>query len=356
MGWWNRKPEDRPRWVLEPLVGVGPLRFGMDSDEVKAALGGPRAGNGQVAADGMFWQNYQETGLTCIYDRGMILVGVVVDAVKGPLVRVGEIELIGRVPSELRAEIHEFARSERIEVRVNWSGDPEVAAWGASMGTGREQGLSAEGWLEQKDTVATSALLVGPGLARDPYTTAPVLHWRDVRERPKNPGAWPVLLDHVRPHWEWVPLERVGPLRFGMSPLEVTAALDGEVPAGRVGHFPFWWFAKDGQWNLSEDLFEKAGVSAHYWRHPDGVPRLGAVTSYGRTGPQVLHAGMPLVGVTPSVLDAAIIRHAEDNDLGLRFGPSGAAAWEGLQLALNVTRVEDATVSEATFCAEEWEM
>ncbi|WP_329201557.1 MULTISPECIES: hypothetical protein [unclassified Streptomyces] len=346
MSWLRRKTEDRPRWVLDPLVGVGPLRFGMDSDEVKAALGGPLAGNGQIAADGIFWQDYQRTGLTCIFDRGKILVAVAVHALEGPLVRVGEVELIGRVPSELRADIHDLARSQDAVVRVNWSGDPEIPAWGLSLGTGQELGLSAEGWLEQKDTMVTSALLVGPGLAHDPYATAPVTHWRNVRERARNPGAWPVVPGHERPLWEWVPLERVGPLQFGMSPGEVPAALDGETPAARLGHFPHWSLGRPGQWHLSEDRFEKAGVSAHYWRHPDGVPRLGAVTSYGRTGPQVLHAGIPLVGVSPSALDAAIIQHIEDHDLGLRFCPSAAAVWDGLQLVLNTTRAGDAAVTE----------
>ncbi|WP_327387968.1 hypothetical protein [Streptomyces sp. NBC_01207] len=69
----------------------------------------------------------------------------------------------------------------------------------------------------------------------------------------------------------------------------------------RFGHFPFYWWGEDGQWHRNEDRFEKAGVSAHYWRHPDGVPRPGAVSSYGRTGPQVLHAGIPLA-VRPSGL------------------------------------------------------
>lgn len=86
-------------------------------DEVEAALGGPLYGGGQVAADGKFWNRYQQTGLTCIYDRGMILVAVAVDALEGPLIRVGEVELIGRVPSEVRAEIHELARMEGAEVR-----------------------------------------------------------------------------------------------------------------------------------------------------------------------------------------------------------------------------------------------
>ncbi|WP_405982893.1 hypothetical protein [Streptomyces sp. NBC_00158] len=227
---------------------------------------------------------------------------------------------------------------------------------GGGLGARQELGLAVGGWLEQKDTMVTSALLVGPELAHDPYATGPVLHWCDVREQARNAGVWPVVPDHERPLWEWVPLERVGPLRFGMSPPEVAAALDGETPAGRIGQFPFWSFAKAGPWNLSEDWFEKAGVSAHYWRHPDGVPRLGAVTSYGRTGPQVIHAGIPLVGVTPSALDAAIIQHVEDHELGLLFCPNAAAVWAGLQLVLDTTRAGDAAISEPMFCTEEWEM
>ncbi|MFI6149930.1 hypothetical protein [Streptomyces sp. NPDC051109] len=117
---------------------------------MKAALGGPLTGNGQIAADGMFWQDYQRTGLTCIFDRGKILVAVAVDALEGLLVRVGEVELIGRVPSELRADIHDLAQSQDAGVRVNWSGDPDIPAWGVSLGTGHELGLSAEGWRSRR--------------------------------------------------------------------------------------------------------------------------------------------------------------------------------------------------------------
>lgn len=356
MRWWDRDAEDRERWVLDPLVGVGPLRFGMDSDEVVAALGGPLFGGGQVSADGLFWARYQETGLTCIYDRGKILVAVAIDPLEGPLVQVGEVELIGRVPSELRTEIHALAYREGLAVEVNWVGDPEVAAWGVSMGTAQEYGLSAEGYVQRKDTLVTSVLLVGPELAHDPFATAPVMHWCDARERGRNPGAWPVMPGHERPHWEWAPLERVGPLRFGMTPPEVAAALDGETPAGRIGHFPHWSFAQDGLWCLEEDRFEKAGVSAHYWTHQDGVPRLGGVTAYGRTGPQVLYAGIPLVGMTPSALDEAVIQHLEKHDLALRFSPDGAAGPADLNLTLGTTRAGDTTVSEPAFYTEHWEI
>ncbi|MFC8175025.1 hypothetical protein [Streptomyces sp. NPDC057325] len=57
----------------------------------------------------------------------------------------------------------------------------------------------------------------------------------------------------------------------------------------------------------------------------------------------------------PSVLDAALIQHVEDRDLGLRFSPNGAAVPDGPNLYLDATRTENTSVSKPTFCAEDWE-
>ncbi len=56
---------------------------------------------------------------------------------------------------------------------------------------------------------------------------------------------------------------------------------------------------------------------------------------------QLHYAGIPLVGITPSVLDAALIQHVEDYDLGLRFSPNGAAVPDGPNLYLDATRTGD---------------
>ncbi|MFD5463080.1 hypothetical protein ACFWIQ_09675 [Kitasatospora sp. NPDC127059] len=38
-GWWHVRPEEeRQQWMLEPFTAVGPLRFGMDAEEVTQAL------------------------------------------------------------------------------------------------------------------------------------------------------------------------------------------------------------------------------------------------------------------------------------------------------------------------------
>ncbi|MFE1484052.1 hypothetical protein ACFW80_24530 [Streptomyces fimicarius] len=171
--------------------------------------------------------------MTGIYGPGMILVGVAIDAMEGPLVRLREVELIARVPSQARAEIDGLARREDAVVRVNWSGDPEIAAWGVSMGTALEYGISSKGRPERKDGMITSALFVSSELAESPYETGSVVHWCDVRERERNSDSWPVKTDRERSHWAWSPLKAVGPLRFGMTPWQVADALGGEVPAGR---------------------------------------------------------------------------------------------------------------------------
>ncbi|MFB7363857.1 hypothetical protein [Streptomyces hydrogenans] len=338
--------------MLDPLVAVGPLRFGMRHEEVKAALGGKWNGGGQGTADGWHWTPYDEDCVTAVYDQDGYLVGVQVAAMGGPFVRLDDVELISRVPSEARAEILGLAARRGAEVTTNRGGDLQIAAWGISMTTEQEWGWLPEGHVGRMDTVITSALFTAPGVADD--AAASVIAGYDVRDLVANPGAWPVTPDDERPRWGWTPLEQVGPLRFGMSPHQVAAALD-EAPAGRTGAFAFWYWKESGQWSLHTDHFEGAGVTARYWS-PDGIPQLGAVTVHGRTGPQLHYEGIPLVGITPSVLEAAIIQHVEDHDLGLRFSPAGAAVPDGPHLYLDATRAGDTSVSEPTFFTEDWHL
>ncbi|MFZ4189246.1 hypothetical protein [Streptomyces pseudogriseolus] len=203
---WGRKPEDRQRWVLDPLVGIGPLRFGMDSDEVRAALGGASGGGSQVARDGSFWDSYDDSGLTLLYLPGMLLAGVAVHSEVGPWVSLAGVELMDRVPSEVSADLHRVARGQGVRVGVNRDGDPEIAAWGLSMGAVQAWETSAEGYQVRTDRVITQVLVCGPELADDPYATDLVALWRDIREEPMNAGGWPVTADQDRAggsghHW-----------------------------------------------------------------------------------------------------------------------------------------------------------
>ncbi len=175
-----------------------------------------------------------------------------------------------------------------------------------------------------------------------------------MRERETNAGAWPVTPDQERPRWDWTPLESVGPLAFGMGPHEVAAALDGEMPAARQGHYPWPWHRRAGQWYLTEERFGQIGLTAHY-RYPQGVPALGAVTVHGRTGPRIAFAGIHLIGMQVSAVDEALTRHVEDQETGLRVGCGGDLGPDGLNMYVRAARAGDTVVSEARFCAPEWE-
>ncbi|MFD4595778.1 hypothetical protein [Streptomyces rubiginosohelvolus] len=344
--------------MLEPLVGVGPLRFGMNPGEVASALDGAVAYVSQGLGEGTGWGRYTDRGVTAVYGKDNNLAAVAVDAMDGPLVRLGDIDLIARPPSQVRAELQQLAFRENVSMCVNWSGDPEIEAWGISMGAAQEQGLTAdgpEGYVQRLDTMVTEALLVGPELAKNPFESEPVSQWRDVRDEPPHPGTWPVRAEQERPRWDWTPLKSVGPLRFGMKPQEVAAAL-GEEPTSRHGRYSFGspWEGL-GQWILTEDRFDHVGVSAHYASGFSWPPALGAITIHGRTGPQVEFAGIQLIGRTVTAVDTALTHHVEERDLGLVIGCGGDLGVDGLNMFVRSTRAGDLLVSGARFCQEEWE-
>ncbi|EFL19571.1 predicted protein [Streptomyces sp. C] len=353
---WTRKPlEERARWLLEPLVEVGPLRFGMTPEQVRAALSGAHVSPSQTSGGRLSWQRYPDVGVTAIYghgpETGPRLAAVAVDPWCGPLVRLGDVELIGRLPSEVRADLRSLARRAGVSVRSNWSGDPEVAAWGLSMGAAQDWGSRSGEWT-RKDRVITDALLVGPELAEDPYATAPVIGWYDVREARTNPGT-PPLPPQERPHWAWAALEGVGPLRFGMTVNQVSAALGGEAPAARRG-WNLWAGRGAGQWYLREEQFDGVGLTAHYWS-PEGPPTLAAVTVDGRTGPQVDWDGIRLIGRPVSEVDAEVIRSSEERGLDWAVHCDGGPGPEELNMYVRATRAGDTVVSGARFFAPDWE-
>ncbi|MFB7466137.1 hypothetical protein ACFCZ1_22000 [Streptomyces sp. NPDC056224] len=353
--WWNRKPGERAQWVLEPWVGVGPLRFGMNPDQVASALDGAIAHVSQGLGSGAGWGSYTGWGVTGIYGAEAGLVAVAIDAMDGPLVRLRDIELIARVPSEARADIQDLARREGTSVRVNWSGDPEIEAWGVSMGAAQELGLAPEGYVLRQDTVITHALLVSSELAEDPYGSEPVANWRNVGDERPNPGAWPMTAEQDRPRWDWTPLQSIGPLQFGMNPQQVASALD-EEPAARRGRYPFGQpWEGPGERILNHDRFDRAGVTAHYACGPGRPPTLGAVTVDGRTGPQVEFAGIRLIGMPVQAVDTSLIQYLEDSGLGVAFGCAGDPGPTGLNMYVRATRAGDVMVSGARFCQAQWE-
>ncbi|MCP9956807.1 hypothetical protein [Streptomyces sudanensis] len=327
----------------------------MSSDQVAAALGGAVASVSQGLGSGSGWGCYGDWGVTAVYGEDSGLLAVAIDAMDGPLVRLRDVELIARVPSEVRSDIHDLARREGASVRVNRSGDPEVEAWGVSLGASLELGLSSEGYVQRGDAVITNALIVGPEAAADPHGADPIVQWQGAPEQEPDAGTWPVKAERDRPRWDWTPLEGVGPLRFGMYPSQVAASLD-EEPAARHGRYPFGepWEGP-GEWILYGDRFDTAGVTAHYSYGRSRLPELGAVTVHGRTGPQVEFEGIRLIGMPVSAVDTALTRRLEENGTGMVIGCGGDLGPDGLHMYVRAARAGDAAISEARFCGAEWE-
>ncbi|GAA3482108.1 hypothetical protein [Streptomyces yanii] len=98
--------------MLKRLVGVGPLRFGMSPDQVSTALDGAVAYVSQGLGSGTGWGCYSDWGFTAVYGEDSGLVTVAIDAMDGPLLLLRDVELIARVPSEARSDIHALARRE----------------------------------------------------------------------------------------------------------------------------------------------------------------------------------------------------------------------------------------------------
>ncbi|MFE4590087.1 hypothetical protein [Streptomyces laurentii] len=125
-----------------------------------------------------------------VYDQESHLVAVAVSALEGPLVRVGEVEPIGRARSEVRTEICGLASRQGVTVEANWSGDPKITAWGVSMDAEPEWGRLPEGCAGQKDTVVASAAdrqVLGRSAAKRPGRARAPL--RRARSQPRRPAG-----------------------------------------------------------------------------------------------------------------------------------------------------------------------
>ena len=124
MGIWDVKPdEERVQWSFSPLVGVGPLRFGMTAEDVAAALG---------AAPGVTGQGYgcfTSAGVTAYYGR-QCLEGVAVDALKGPQVTMDGTALVAQVPSVMEGWLLDYTEARGADLRYTHAADPGSADLG----------------------------------------------------------------------------------------------------------------------------------------------------------------------------------------------------------------------------------
>ncbi|WP_314251582.1 hypothetical protein [Streptomyces sp. DSM 40907] len=155
--------------------------------------------------------------------------------------------------------------------------------------------------------------------------------------------------------WELMPLEGVGPLRFGMRIAEVAAALPGMTALRRFQADP----------SFREILGVEFGTGraepAVYAYFVEG--RLFCVASDAVRGPQVTLWGRELTACVPADLER-FLGHAYDcGVLDLSYGPRGNPGANGLGLVVRVQETAVGVVTRpvmlgrawADRCTDDWE-
>ncbi|MFJ4849791.1 MULTISPECIES: hypothetical protein [unclassified Streptomyces] len=140
-----------------------------------------------------------------------------------------------------------------------------------------------------------------------------------------------------RLQWAWVPLESVGPLRFGASQDDVIEALGSVASTG---------WDQDHRWAHFDDL----GIRTYYEKHEDGG--LMAVIADALDGPQVHYDGTTFTGRAPSELNLWIekVAHTEPVHTSVYGEPS----FPSLGLVLRSTGNGDRTFSRPVFTSRAW--
>jgi hypothetical protein len=129
----------RLAWSSGPLRRVGPLRFGMTTDDVRTALSGTLslAASQERIPGGGGWAEYElrdptafGPAVTTYYDESDRLAGVAVSALCGPQVAVDGLRLVGRTPSRLEDEFRAYLASRDLTLRYSQFAHP----WAPELG------------------------------------------------------------------------------------------------------------------------------------------------------------------------------------------------------------------------------
>ena len=154
-------------------------------------------------------------------------------------------------------------------------------------------------------------------------------------------AVWAVKRDLDRAQWAFSPLVSVGPLRFGMSPGEVGAALDGARAYNS-------YIMRDG--TLEGQRFTQVGVTTFYTQSA----RLAGVAVDALKGPQVRVGETALVGGVPSEIERWLSDHARAHGLELAYTHEGNPKVVDLGLVMRVQRAGDVVLSRPLFLIREW--
>jgi hypothetical protein len=155
---------------------------------------------------------------------------------------------------------------------------------------------------------------------------------------------WKVLPDYERQQWTLDPFVSVGPLRFDMSPREVSQALGSVTGDPQLRpHRPYTGEAVSG---ITVEVYRESGLHLYYREE-----RLDGVVVNARLGPQVLADGVALVGQVPSVLEQWMLDRAEarQDDFECEYMDPGIPGSNSLGVWIDVQRAGDHLLTRPVF-------
>ncbi len=185
---------------------------------------------------------------------------------------------------------------------------------------------------------------------------------------------WSVLAESDREQWEATPLVGVGPLRFGMTRGQVTAAL-GRKPGVSSGDFATYSPSGRLVWGdmltayfrpaEADDIAPDLPGRSLTGEIDDGCEYLpghgfggvlAALAVDARFGPQVRWEGLALTGRVPSATDDAIYAMLQDRGLDkeIRVSQEGTYSYAEIGLLLRVQRAGDILLTRPVFAAPAW--
>ncbi|WP_335933794.1 hypothetical protein [Streptomyces sp. PTD5-9] len=151
--------------------------------------------------------------------------------------------------------------------------------------------------------------------------------------------------------WSYTPLEGVGPLRFGMTPDQARAAVDGVLEADATRRR-----AGDEEWtefwlrHRPHVGFYGAAVTAYFSRSAG----LAGIALDALRGPQAIWEGTRLVGRAPSPLEAWFTDRLAAREAGARYSMCADPCSTRHGLVLRVQRTGVGPLSRPVMVAETW--
>ena len=160
-------------------------------------------------------------------------------------------------------------------------------------------------------------------------------------------GAQEATREPARPTWVLTPLEKVGPLHFGMRAGEVGAALPGARELIRFRADPFPPEILGIQFGLRSAA---PAVFAYF----DDAGQLFCVAADAVGGPQVMLDSLELTGGVPGVLEQAILDLPQLPGRGVSYGPRGNPGIDGLGLVLRAQETETGVATRPVLVGRKW--